>query len=80
MPIYNFSLVITPPAVDEGEAADKPYDCGCDDSTFSACGFVCEVEFSREAFSLRQALIGAIGDVEKSRIGSRVVRILFHDP
>ena len=79
MPTYNFSLLISQPSVDEEAAADKLYGGGCDDALFSVSGGVYEVEFDREAASLKEAILSAIRDVKQSGIGARVVRVLPDD-
>lgn len=79
METYNFSLVITRPSVDEETAADRLYGGGCDDALFSVSGGVYEVEFDREARSLRAAVRSAISDVNKAGVGARVVRVLPDD-
>ena len=79
MDTHNFSLLITAPTVDEETAADRLYENGCDDALFSVSGGVYEVEFDREAPSLRQAVLSAISNVNGAGIGSRVVRVLPDD-
>ena len=79
MPHHNFSLLISPPTVDEETAASRLYGGGCDDALFSVSGGVYEVDFDREARSLKQAVLTAIRDVERSGIGARVVRVVPDD-
>ncbi|MBW2736886.1 MAG: DNA-binding protein [Deltaproteobacteria bacterium] len=79
MDTYNFSLVITPPIVDEETAADSLYGGGCDDALFSVSGGVYEVEFDREAPSFQEAVLSAINDVNKAGIGARVTRVIPDD-
>lgn len=79
MQTYNFSLVITSPTVDEETAANRLYGGGCDDALFSVSGGVYEVEFDREARGYREAVRSAIRDVNKSGIGSCVVRVVPDD-
>lgn len=79
MSSYSFSLVITPPNVDEEVVVNKLFEGGCDDGTFSVSGGLYEIEFDREAESLRDAVTSAISDVNKAGIGSRVVRVVPDD-
>ncbi|MCK5800028.1 MAG: hypothetical protein KAI47_22715 [Deltaproteobacteria bacterium] len=79
MDSYNFSLLISHPAVDEETAADMLYRAGCDDALFSvSCGLY-EVEFDREAPSFHAAISSAIKDVDRARMGSRVFRVIPDD-
>jgi hypothetical protein len=73
MDTYSFSLVITQPTVDDETAADRLYSSGCDDSLFSISEGVYLVTFDRKARSLKKAISSAIDDVNKSKIGSRVI-------
>ncbi len=79
METYNFSLVITPPTVDEETAADSLYSGGCDDALFSVSGGVYEVEFDRDAPSFQEAVLSAIKNVNKAGIGARVIRVVPDD-
>ncbi|RLB58805.1 MAG: hypothetical protein DRI90_16265 [Deltaproteobacteria bacterium] len=79
MPHHNFSLLISPPTVDEETAASRLYGGGCDDALFTVSGGVYEVDFDREAASLREAVLTAIRDVERSGVGARVVRVVPDD-
>jgi hypothetical protein len=79
MDTFNFSLVITPPTVDEETAADRLYGGGCDDALFSVSGGVYEVEFDRESRSFEEAVLTAIKDVNTAGIGARVRRVVPDD-
>jgi hypothetical protein len=79
MPTYNFTLLISPPTVDEETTADKLYGGGCDDALFSVSGCLYEVEFDREAASLKDAVLSAIRDVKQTGIGSQVLRVVPDD-
>ena len=79
MKTYNFSLLISPPTVDEETAADRLYAGGCDDGLFSVSGGIYEVEFDREASSLVDAVRSAMSDVNEAEIGARVVRVVPDD-
>ena len=79
MPTYNFSLLISRPTVDEDTAADKLYGGGCDDALFTVSGGVYEVEFDREAPSLKEAVQSAIQAIKQSGIGSHVLRVVPDD-
>jgi hypothetical protein len=79
METYNFTLIISPPAVDQEAAADKLYGGGCGDAMFSVSGGVYEVQFDREANSIQEAVLTAISDVNQAGIGSQVVRVVPDD-
>lgn len=79
MQSHTFSLMISPPSVDEETAADRLYGSGCDDALFSVSGGVYEVEFDRDAESLRDAVRSAIRDVNAAGIGARVLRVVPDD-
>lgn len=75
MPSFNFSLVISRPDVDDEDAANLLYEAGCSDGIFSASGGVYQVEFDREAVSMKEAVSSAIHDVCCSNIGARILSI-----
>jgi hypothetical protein len=79
METYSFSLVITSPAVGEEAAAEMLYSGACDDALFSVSSGVYEVEFDREAPSLREAVLTAISNVDKAGIKTRVLRVIPDD-
>lgn len=79
METHSFSLVITPPAVGEETAAEMLYGGDCDDALFSVSGGVYEIEFDREALSLREAVLTAISDVDRAGIEARVLRVIPDD-
>ena len=80
MPMFDFTLVISPPDVGFEEAADRLYGGGCWDGTFAMSQGVHEIVFSRKAASFREAVVSAVCDLAVAGIGSRVVRILIDDP
>lgn len=80
MPMFDFTLVISPPDVGFEEAADRLYGGGCWDGTFAVSQGVHEIVFSRKASSFREVVISTIRDLAVAGIGSRVVRILIDDP
>ena len=79
MPTYNFSVMISRPEVDEDTATDRLYEAGCDDALFSVSGGVYELEFDREAPTLRDAVLSAIRNVKSAGTGARVLRIVPDD-
>lgn len=79
MSTHNFTLILSAPSVDDETAADALYGKGCDDGSFAVSGGVYEIEFDREAPSLRKAITSAIRDVHAAGIGSRVLRVIPDD-
>ncbi|MCA9644174.1 MAG: hypothetical protein KC492_25950, partial [Myxococcales bacterium] len=79
MPSHNFTLLLSQPNVDEETAADHLYGGSCDDALLSVSGGVYELEFDREAPSLKGAITSAIRDVRRANIGSRVLRVVPDD-
>ena len=79
MRTYNFCLLISPPTVDEETAADRLYASGCGDAMFSVSGGIYEVEFDREAATLKDAVTSAMRDVKVANIGARVLRVVPDD-
>jgi MoaA/NifB/PqqE/SkfB family radical SAM enzyme len=72
---HEFTLIIDgipdlTPAV-----MDALFEAGCDDATVSRQGGTIAMDFVRPAPSRRDAIIGAIRDVEKAGIGARVLRV-----
>jgi hypothetical protein len=74
---YSFSLVITPPLIDEEDAADKLYKNGCDDALFAVTNGEYSITFDRESSSLQQAIDSAINNLEQANIGSTVKRSIY---
>jgi hypothetical protein len=73
MRVQKFTLILSgvPKLTDEG--ADAPFEAGCGDALVGTRDGVVFLDFSREAESLRAAMLSAIADVEKSGVGAKVV-------
>lgn len=73
MPLFNFTLVLDGPPLDE-ELLDRLFESGCDDASFGVRGGFSVADFDREAPNFATALISAILDAE-SVDGLRVLRV-----
>jgi hypothetical protein len=72
---HEFVLVLTGITEVDTEAEDALFEAGCDDATISASsGRVC-LTFSRAARSKKDAILSAIQDVMKAKIGAQVLRV-----
>lgn len=78
--IFNFKFLITKPDIDFTVAADKLFEAGCDDATFSVSNNIYTVEFSREAASSTDAVLSAITDLRRANIGSRIITFTYPGP
>lgn len=72
---WSFTLIVSPPTVDEEEAAGRLYGAGCDDATFGVSNGAYSLDFDREAASLEEAVASAKADVGRAGIGSTVERV-----
>jgi len=72
---YDFALILTGVYELTREVEDALFEAGCDDATLSVqYGFV-YMQFSRAAPSLKDAILSAIRDVRKAKIGADVWRV-----
>jgi hypothetical protein len=72
---YDFALILSGVRELTSEIEDALFEAGCSDATLSVqYGFV-YMEFSRTAPSLKDAILSAIGDVRKAKIGADVLRV-----
>src|SRR5579862_3766320 len=69
---YDFALVMDGVPELTTKVEDALYDAGCDDATFSIQHSRLYGEFSRKASSLVDAILTAIHDVRKARVGAVV--------
>ena len=72
---HDFTLVLTGIADLTPEVQNALFDAGCDDATLSMRYGRPFLTFSRTAGSLKSAIVSAINDVKKARVGLDVVRI-----
>ncbi len=70
---YDFTLILAGAADVTDSAANRLFECGCDDGLFGATGGVGYVDFTRESTSMEKAISSAIADVKKA--GFEVERI-----
>jgi hypothetical protein len=72
---YDFALILSRVSDLTSEVEDALFSAGCDDATFSIQYGYLYAEFSREAASMKDALLSAIRDVQKSKLGLEAVRV-----
>jgi hypothetical protein len=72
---HDFALVLTGITELTPEAENALFEAGCDDGTISVRSGRIYMTFSRNAASLKDAILTAIRDVEKARIGAEVLRV-----
>ena len=72
---FDFALVISGVAELTEEIENKLFDAGCDDSTLSIRYGLLYIEFSRNAASLKEAILSAINDVRRAGIGAEVMNV-----
>lgn len=72
---FDFALIVggVPELTEKVE--DALFGAGCDDATLSMQYGLLYMEFSRAAKSLKDAIVSAIQDVQKSGIGAKVQRV-----
>jgi hypothetical protein len=70
---YEFTLVLRGPLELTEDIADELHAAGCDDGTPGTCDGVFSIDFHREAESLEQAILSAIGNVKTA--GYQVDRV-----
>ena len=72
---HDFALILTGVHELTSEVENALFETGCDDATLSVqYGFI-YMEFSRMAESLKDAILSAIRDVRKAKIGADVWRV-----
>jgi hypothetical protein len=72
---FDFALVIDGVAELNSVVEDALSEAGCDDATFSIRHGLLFAEFSRQAASLKDAVLTAIRDIRKAGIGAQVQRV-----
>ena len=72
---HDFALVIDGVPELTRKVEDALFQAGCDDATFAIQYGRLYGEFSRRAKSLEEAILGAIRDVRKAKIGAKVLRV-----
>ncbi len=73
MTTYDFTLILSSPAVLTEEFADKLFAAGCEDGTPASSEGILTVDFTREANDLESAIRSAVSNV--SAAGGVVDRV-----
>ena len=72
---YDFALIVGGVTELTPRVEDALFNAGCDDATLSIQYGLLFMEFSRSAGSIKEAIISAIGDVQRSGLPVRVLRV-----
>jgi len=72
---YDFALIVGGVSELTQAVEDALFNAGCDDATVSMQYGLLYLEFSRSAASLKDAIISAIENVERTGIGAHVLRV-----
>lgn len=72
---HDFALIVSGVKDLNQQVEDALYNAGCDDATVSMRHGLLYLEFSRTAPSLQDAMLSAIADVHKAKIGGEVLRV-----
>jgi hypothetical protein len=77
---HEFELLLA--GVDEldDDVANALFEAGCDDGSPAQCDREVRIGFTREAPTMKQAILSAIADVHRAGIGARVVRVIPEHP
>ncbi|MFO0884691.1 MAG: hypothetical protein U0894_10985 [Pirellulales bacterium] len=76
---HEFTLVLSGTAALTSEQEDSLFEAGCDDATIGLRNGRIYMIFSREAKDLASAIISAIDDINKAKIGLEVLRVDYCD-
>ncbi len=76
---YEFTLVLDDVDDQTEGLEDQLSEGGCDDALINYRNGMVYLDFNREAFSVEDAVISAIKDIEKSTICAKVISILLND-
>ncbi len=72
---FEFALVIEGVADLTPPVTDALFDAGCDDATFSIQYGRLYAEFSRSATCLKDAILTAIRDIRRAKVGAVILRV-----
>jgi hypothetical protein len=72
---HEFALVLTGISDFDDDMMDSLFEAGCDDATPCLRYGKVVLTFSRMAASLKEAILSAIHDIRKARIGADVLRV-----
>lgn len=70
---YDFRLILSGVTALNDDVENAIYEAGCDDATLSLCDGLCRLDFTRDAATLKEAILSAIADVQKTPL--RVIRV-----
>jgi hypothetical protein len=74
-PEHDFVLLLAGVTELTSELQDRLFEAGCDDATISERSGRIFLTFTREAPTLRDAILSAIADIEKANAGAQVLRV-----
>lgn len=64
MTIHHFTLIVDGPDLQDETVIDAVFEAGCGDAAIGRIDGIQYVEFDREAPSLDEAILSAVGDLE----------------
>jgi hypothetical protein len=74
-PEHEFILILSQVHTLTSEMEDALFEAGCDDATVGMHSGRLAIDFTRSAPTLKDAILSAIQDVQKAKIGARIVRV-----
>jgi hypothetical protein len=74
-PEHEFILILSDVPALTSEVEDALFEAGCDDGTIGMHSGRMAIDFTRSAPTLKDAILSAIQDVQKAKVGARVVRV-----
>jgi hypothetical protein len=75
MKTHRFTLLLSGVSELTPESSDTLFEATGGDIEFNACNGVADLEFTRKAATLREAITSAIREVEGAGVGVRVLRV-----
>lgn len=75
MTTHTFTLIVEGPDLQSDELVDEVFEAGCDDALVGRADGIQFVDFDREADTLHDAVLSAIGELESIE-GITVVRLV----
>jgi hypothetical protein len=74
-PEHDFVLVLSDVPTLTSEVENALFEAGCDDATVGMHAGRMSLDFARSAPTLKDAILSAIVDVQKAKIGARIIRV-----
>jgi hypothetical protein len=74
-PEHDFILILSDVPALTSEVENALFESGCDDGTVGMHAGRMSLDFTRSAPTLKDAILSAIQDVHKAKIGARIVRV-----